>query len=87
MKSQLPAALDDPTLEIVDENGTPVASNDDWKFSQQADIEATTLPPTNNAESAILLPTLPRGHFTAVMRGKNGGTGLGLVEVYNLGNQ
>jgi hypothetical protein len=51
--------------------------------SQQAEIEATGIPPTNDLESA-LLQTLPSGNYTAIVRGMNGTTGVGLVEAYNL---
>jgi hypothetical protein len=80
--------LSDPTLELH-QGSTTVATNDDWKMrrdgtSQQADIEATTIPPTNDLESAILAMLSP-GAYTAILAGKNGGTGVGLVEVYDLG--
>ena len=81
-------ALSDPTLELHDASGTIVTSNDDWKTrpdgsSQQAEIEATTIPPTNDLESAVVA-SLPPGNYTAVVRGKNNATGVGLVEVYQL---
>lgn len=76
-------ALSDPNLELRDPNGDLVASNDNWKESQQAEIEETGLPPKNDAESAILA-SLPQGNYTAIVTGKNGGTGVGLVEVYAL---
>jgi N-acetylneuraminic acid mutarotase len=81
-------ALADPTLELHNESGTTIASNDNWKTrpdgsSQQAEIEATTVPPTNDLESAFV-QTLPPGNYTAIVRGKNSTTGVGLVEVYNL---
>ena len=47
------------------------------------DIEATGLPPSNDLESAILR-TLDPGLYTAVVTGKNGATGVGLVEAYDL---
>ena len=80
--------LADPTLELH-QGSTTVATNDNWKLrpdgtSQQADIEATTIPPANDLESAILV-TLSPGAYTAILAGKNGGTGVGLVEVYDLG--
>ena len=65
---------------------TSSESNDNWKIndqtgqSQQAEIEATGIPPTNDLESA-LLQTLPAGNYTAIVRGMNG---VGLVEAYNL---
>ena len=67
-----------------------LATNDDWKLrpdnsSQQAEIEATMLAPTNDNESAILM-TLPANNagYTAVLRGKDNGTGIGVVEAYDL---
>jgi hypothetical protein len=50
---------------------------------QAAEIQATTIPPSNDNEAAILV-TLTPGNYTAVVRGKNNMTGVGLVEVYNL---
>ncbi|MDQ3198176.1 MAG: hypothetical protein M3Q46_03125 [Verrucomicrobiota bacterium] len=76
-------ALQNPTLELHDRNGMLIAENDDWMYDQKAAIEATDLPPTNSLESAIVA-TLPSGACTAVLRGKNDTTGVGLVEVYNL---
>ena len=81
-------ALVDPTLELHDSTQALIASNDNWKrrpdgSSQQAEIEATGIPPTNDLESA-LLQTLPAGNYTAIVRGMNGTTGVGLVEAYNL---
>ena len=75
--------LQDPTMELRNGNGVLLASNDDWKTDQQSDIEGTTIPPTNDHESAILFSIGP-GNFTAIVRGKNNSTGVGLVEVYNL---
>ena len=81
--------LSDPQLELYDANGEIVAANDDWKrdeatgASQEAAIAATTIPPTNDRESAILI-TLQPGAYTALLAGKNGTTGVGLVELYNL---
>jgi hypothetical protein len=81
-------ALGDPTLELHDGSGTLIASNDNWKTrpdgsSQQAEIEASTIPPTNDLESA-LVRTLQPGNYTIVVRGKNNTTGIGLVEAYHL---
>jgi hypothetical protein len=75
-------ALEDPVLELHESNGT-VLTNDDWRDSQQAEIAATSIPPPNDRESAIVV-TLPPGAHTAIVRGKGGGTGTGLVEVYDL---
>jgi hypothetical protein len=79
--------LSDPTLELY-QGTTSLASNDNWKVkpdgtSQQAEIEATTIPPTDDSESAIVM-TLNPGSYTAILSGKDGGTGVGVVEVYDL---
>ncbi|MEY2505401.1 MAG: hypothetical protein QOG27_1681, partial [Verrucomicrobiota bacterium] len=76
-------ALTDPSLELYDASGMLMAKNDDWKATQQAEIQAAGLAPTNDRESAIVA-TLPSGNYTAVVKGVNGGTGVGLIEVYNL---
>jgi hypothetical protein len=76
-------ALADTSLELHDGNGTTIATNDNWKDSQQGDIQATTIPPSNDLDSAIVRTLVP-GNYTAVLRGVNNGTGIGLVEVYNL---
>ncbi len=83
----LPVAgpLADPTLELHDGDGAIIASNDNWKDTQEAEIIATAIPPKNDAESAIVA-TLPPGNYTAIVRGKNNTTGVALVEAYQLDN-
>jgi hypothetical protein len=76
-------ALADPKLEIHDGNGVLLAENDNWRSDQEADIIATTVPPSNDLESAIVGPALP-GNYTAIVRGVNDTTGVALVEVYAL---
>jgi uncharacterized delta-60 repeat protein len=80
----LSGSLQDPTLELHD-NSAVISANDDWKQTQQFDIEATGIPPTDNRESAILrwVPPMP---YTAILRGKNESTGIGLLEIYDLTN-
>jgi hypothetical protein len=73
--------LTDPMLELHDGNGTTIDSNDDWK-SNQAAIQATGLQPSNDAEAAILATNLTPGGYTAILRGKNGGIGVGVLEIY-----
>ncbi|MBA3544075.1 MAG: hypothetical protein H0T83_06510 [Chthoniobacterales bacterium] len=75
--------LPDPTLELRDSQGALVASDDDWKATQQSEIEGAGLAPTDERESAIQA-TLAPGAYTAILRGKDNGTGVGLVEAYNL---
>ncbi|HEY3662064.1 MAG TPA: NHL repeat-containing protein [Chthoniobacterales bacterium] len=74
--------LMDPVLELHSSNAT-IATNDNWKDSQEADIQATGIPPTDDRESAIIT-TLDPGPYTAVLTGKSDGTGVGLVEIYDL---
>jgi hypothetical protein len=73
----------DPTLELYDNSGTVIATNDDWETSQKDLIEETTLAPSDPRESAIFAP-LRAGNYTAVVRGKNGATGIAVVEAYNV---
>ena len=80
-------ALQDPTMELHDGDGTLIASDDNWRDTQQAEIVATGLQPTNDLESAIVatLPSSPSGiGYTAIVRGVNGTTGIALVEFYAL---
>ena len=80
-------ALADPLLTVhqTNEQGNDrvIATNDNWKDTQQASLDATGLPPTNDAESAIII-TRPVGSTTAIVQGKNGGMGIALLEVYHL---
>jgi hypothetical protein len=77
--------LANPTLELRDANAALLAANDNWKDDpfQSSQVTAAGLQPQNDLESAIAA-ALPPGAFTAIVAGKNGGTGVGLVEVYNL---
>ena len=75
--------LVDPVLEIHDSAGTLISTNDNWRSTQQNEIIATGIAPTNDKESAILL-TLDPASYTAIVRGQNSTTGVALVEVYNL---
>jgi hypothetical protein len=77
------APLADPVLTLYDDNGAVFASNDDWRTSQETDIAATGLAPSNNAESAILATLLPRG-YTAIVSAKDSNSGIAVVEVYQL---
>ena len=76
-------ALQDPTLDLYDSNGLLLQSDDNWQDTQSAEITATGLAPTDPREAAIL-STLMSGGYTAIVRGKDGTTGVALVEGYNL---
>jgi hypothetical protein len=88
----IPDALTNPTLELHDETGALIASNDNWvqtiiggiiTANQVRDIRNSGHAPTDPRESAIIA-TLPPGNYTAIVRGVNNTTGVGLVEVYDL---
>ena len=79
----VPNPLADPVLELHGSTGMLIASNDNWKQTQQALIESTHLAPTNDLESAIVA-TLQPGAYTAIVNGQGGAGGIGLVEVYDL---
>jgi hypothetical protein len=78
--------LQDPTLELRDQNGTLLKSNNDWADdpAQAVEITAAGLAPGNAKESAIAA-TLPPGLYTAILAGTNSGQGVGTVEVYDRG--
>jgi CSLREA domain-containing protein len=80
----LEGTLANPTLELYDSAGLLLA-NDNWKMTQQAEIQATDLAPGSDLESAVIA-TLPANSsaYTAIVRGVNNTTGVGLVEVYDL---
>src|SRR3954452_22520414 len=81
-----PGKLENPTLELRDQNGGLLDSNDNWKDSpnKQAIIDST-VPPANDLESAIV-QTLGgnAASYTAIVRGVNDATGIGVVEVFAL---
>ena len=75
--------LADPTLQLYDGNGNVIGFNNNWKDSQQTEIQNSGYNPPNNLEPAIAVTALP-GHYTAIVRGNNNTTGVGLVEVYQV---
>ena len=83
MSFGISGALADPTVTVFDSNHTIIASNDNWKSNQQAEIDATGRAPQSDLESAVIV-TLPPGSYTAIVSGNNGGNGVALVEVYDL---
>jgi hypothetical protein len=80
----VPNALQDPMLELHNSSGTTVASNDNWKSSQQTQISAIGLAPADDREAAILSSPLAPGNYTAIVRGSGNTTGVALVEIYQL---
>jgi hypothetical protein len=84
-------ALVNPTLELRDATGTLIVSNDNWKDTQETEISQTGIAPPNELEAAILatLPAKPANQggtvYTAILAGNNGQSGVGLLEIYDLG--
>lgn len=85
LSSFFPDALADPVLELRDSSGGLIMSNDNWRSDQEEEIIATGIPPSNDLESAIVA-TLPANSsaYTAIVRGANNLTGIGVVEAYDL---
>ena len=79
----VPSALMDPMLELYNGSGTLIAQDDDWRMFQEPVLLQSGLAPADDRESAIQILVEP-GAYTAIVRGKNNGSGVGLVEVYNL---
>jgi hypothetical protein len=79
-------ALQNPILELHDSDGSLIFQNDDWRSDQEQQIIDSTVPPSDDRESAIVA-TLPPGAYTAIVRGAGATTGVALVEIYNLEGQ
>ncbi len=79
----LAGKLADPALELHDPNGQLLAQNGDWVSDDPVAITATSVPPSNNKESAIVTTLVPGG-YTAIVSGVNGSTGVAVVEAYAL---
>jgi hypothetical protein len=80
----IPGKLGDPLLELYDGAGHLVIANDDWKQApNKQEIIDSTIPPANDAESAILMNLNP-GNYTAILRGASNSSGIGIVEAYDL---
>ncbi|HKP05056.1 MAG TPA: hypothetical protein VJU77_17020 [Chthoniobacterales bacterium] len=80
----VPGALQDPTLELY-QGSTLITSNDDWRQSpQQVEIQNSGFAPGRDAESAIIATLTPNQGYTAIVRGKDGTTGVGVVEAFDL---
>jgi len=83
--SGITGALSDPTIDLRDASGNRIAFDNDWQdnAASAAKITAAGLAPTDPKEAAIY-STLAPGPYTAILAGRNGATGIGLVEVYQL---
>lgn len=82
--------LADPTLELHDSTGALLASNNNWKDTQADEVSATGIPPSHDAESAIVAtlaagpPSQSGATYTGILAGNHGTTGTGLLEIYDL---
>jgi len=75
--------LQDPMVELHDHTGAIIATNDNWRETQQSEIIATGLQPSDDHEAAVLR-TLSPGAYTVIERGNNDATGIGVIEAYDL---
>ncbi|MCX6954430.1 MAG: hypothetical protein NTV51_19940, partial [Verrucomicrobia bacterium] len=83
----LAGVLSDPQLSLFDSTGAVVAQNNDWGgdpalTAASSRVGAFPLPATS--KDAVMIVTLAPGAYSAVVSGVNGGTGIALVEVYDL---
>lgn len=76
--------LADPIAELYDVNGLLIFANDNWRTDQEHQILDTSIPPPDDRESAMVATLYP-GSYTVIIRGANNSSGIGLVEVYDLG--
>ena len=85
LEESLSGALSDPVLEVRASDGSLLGQNDNWKDDpvQAAELATNQIAPSHNLESAMIM-TLAPGTYTAMVQGRDGATGVGLVEVYDL---
>jgi len=81
--SGVPNPLADPAMELHGPGALTTITNNDWRDTQEAAIQATGIAPTNDLESAMLVSLLP-GTYTAIVKGNGDTSGVALVEVYDL---
>ena len=77
------SVLANPVLALHGSDGSLITSNDNWKDNQQTQIEDSTLAPKHDSEGAIIA-TLAPGSYTAIVSGRDGSSGVGMVEMYDL---
>jgi hypothetical protein len=87
---QLPNRLRDPVLELHANDGTVLASNNNWRDKQQMEISATGIPPSNDLEAALVTTLQSKSAaqggagYTGIVGGADGTSGIGVVEIYDL---
>jgi phosphatidylinositol-3-phosphatase len=79
----IPGTLPDPVIEVHRSDGAIAAANNDWKDTQQTEIQNSGLAPADDREAAIVA-SLDPGNYTVVLSGRNNSTGIGLVEAYDV---
>ena len=87
----VPGVLADPQLTLVDQStGKTIATNDNWASGEDAAVIASAagaagaFPFASGSRDAAMIVMLPPGQYTAQLSGVNGGTGVGIVEVYDV---
>ena len=83
----VPNVLSDPFLELHDSNGGTIVTNDNWQSASNASDIPAGFQPADSRESVIIatVDAQPAGtRYTAILKGANGETGNGLVELYDL---
>ncbi|MFL6526912.1 MAG: Ig domain-containing protein [Chthoniobacterales bacterium] len=81
----VPGALQDPVLEIHGSDGSLLTMNDNWKSDDAQSVIDTGIAPSDDREAAIVGAFQPNVNYTAIVKGKNGASGVALVELYDLG--
>ena len=84
LAGNVPNPLANPTLTLVRIDGSVVAANDDWGTDANASQLSLAGFAPSNAKEAALYVTLPPGAYGAIVSGVNGGTGVALVEIYEV---
>jgi hypothetical protein len=79
----IPNPLPNPVLELHGPGSFATIINENWRDTQEEEIKASGIPPTNDLEAAIDI-TLAPGNYTAIIRGSGDSTGIGLIEVFDL---
>jgi hypothetical protein len=82
-RAGVPGVLADPVIELHGPGAFATITNNDWRDSQEAQIQATGIPPTDDLESAIVA-TLAPGAYTVIIKGNADTSGVALVEIYDL---
>ena len=80
--ANIPNRLHDPMIELRNDNGVLMSDNDNWKTNQMQ-VVATGIPPAQDSEAALIADLAP-GNYTAILKGKDNSSGVGLIEVYHL---